>query len=146
MKIESFRGQYRFLSNFWPCDIYYNGYIYNGTEYAYQAAKTTSKEDHEKIVLCRTPGNTKRVIRTLKIRGDWDEVKDQVMLDLLRIKFSKPGLGKALLLTGDAEIIEGNTWNDTYWGVCKGVGENKLGKLLMQVREELRAKQNSKVV
>ncbi len=63
------------------------------------------------------------------------------MLDLLRIKFTIPTLRERLLATGDQTLIEGNTWGDTYWGVCRGVGLNNLGTLLMQVREECRAEE-----
>jgi predicted NAD-dependent protein-ADP-ribosyltransferase YbiA (DUF1768 family) len=60
------------------------------------------------------------------------------MLSALRIKFKNPELRAMLLTTGDEELIEGNWWRDTYWGVCEGIGQNKLGKLLMQVREEIK--------
>ena len=103
----------------------------------------TCVEDFLKIANAKTPGEAKKLARKLPIRPDWEEVKDQIMLDLVRIKFSKSGLKKALLATGDAELIEGNTWNDTYWGVCKGVGQNKLGKILMQVRKELREEEKN---
>lgn len=139
-KIDDFHGQYRFLSNFWQCDIEYLGQKFKSTEHAYQAHKTTNHADFTKVVEAATPGESKKIVRKFPQKPDWEKIKDQIMLDLLRIKFSKPGLGKALLDTGDAELIEGNTWNDTYWGVCKGVGQNKLGKMLMQVREELRDK------
>lgn len=61
------------------------------------------------------------------------------MEDLLRQKFSKTPLRRLLLATGEAELIEGNTWGDTYWGVCHGVGQNHLGCLLMKIRGELNA-------
>ena len=60
------------------------------------------------------------------------------MYKCLRSKFSAPELREKLLDTGDAELIEGNWWNDTTWGVCNGVGENRLGKLLMQIRAEIK--------
>ena len=60
------------------------------------------------------------------------------MLDILRIKFADPGLAKLLAETGEQELVEYNPWHDTYWGVCDGVGQNKLGKLLMKVRGELK--------
>ena len=60
------------------------------------------------------------------------------MEEALRIKFSNPKLRKALLDTGDEYLEEGNTWGDQYWGVCNGVGKNKLGKLLMKIRQEIK--------
>lgn len=61
------------------------------------------------------------------------------MEELLVIKFSgkDPFLTRALMATGNAELVEGNTWNDTFWGICNGTGENHLGKLLMKVRANL---------
>ena len=73
------------------------------------------------------------------LRSDWEEIKDKVMLQALRMKFSQhPEIAKELLSTGDAIIIE-HTQNDAYWADGgDGSGKNKLGLLLMQVREELK--------
>lgn len=60
------------------------------------------------------------------------------MLDLQRQKYTVPYLREKLLATGDAELVEGNTWGDRFWGVCNGVGQNWLGRLLMQVRDEIK--------
>lgn len=76
--------------------------------------------------------------RHVKLRKDWNAIKTDVMLSLVRGKFQWPELQKKLLATGDAYLEEGNTWSDTCWGVCDGRGENRLGKILMQVREEAR--------
>lgn len=137
-KITEFRGIYRFLSNFWPCEVLLDGELYSSVEHAYQAAKTMSYEHRDKIRLAATAGNAKRMGRNVPMRGDWDSIKLQVMLDLLRRKFTHRKLAALLLETSDAELIEGNTWGDRFWGVCAGIGENHLGKLLMQVREEIR--------
>jgi hypothetical protein len=134
--VKEFQGEYRWLSNFWNCSVLYEGIRYNSVEHAYQAAKTTNVAARQAIAACSTPGQAKRMGRTVAMRPDWNQVKDQVMLDLLRLKFSIPELKKLLLSTGNQELQEGNKWNDTYWGVCNGRGLNKLGKLLMQVREE----------
>lgn len=136
--LDSFQGKYRFLSNFWPAEIHYKGYTYVSTEHAYQAAKALNPEDHDLVATAKTPAQTKKLGRKIKVRPDWDQVKDQVMLDVVRLKFKIPELRDALLETGNAILIEGNTWGDTYWGVCGGVGQNKLGRILMQVREEIR--------
>ena len=137
--IKAFRGEYRWLSNFWPAQVKMDGELYQTTENAYQAAKTLDLEKRATIRESK-PGKAKGMGKKVVMREDWDQVKLQVMEDLTRQKYA-PGseLARKLLATGDAEIIEGNTWNDTFWGVCKGEGENNLGKLIMKVREELRA-------
>ena len=84
-----------------------------------------------------TPGQVKRVGGKLELRFDWEEVKLTIMEELVRIKFQIPTLTGLLIQTGNAELVEGNYWNDTYWGVCKDVGENHLGKILMKVRNKL---------
>lgn len=131
MKIEMFIGSNRWLSNFHVAD---NGFC---VEHHYQAAKATSDEDRKWILSAATPGEAKRRGRKIKVRPDWDDVKVKVMNDLLHIKFIDPDLRNKLIATGDAELIEGNTWGDTFWGVCNGVGQNMLGKLLMQHRARL---------
>ena len=135
-KIESFSGEYRWLSNFWYCTIEYEGILYPSTEHAYQAAKTLDQVERQKMASMGTARESKKYGSNLEIRPDWNEVKVSVMLDVVRKKFENLALRIKLLETGNAELIEGNTWNDTFWGVCNGVGENNLGKVLMQVREE----------
>jgi ribA/ribD-fused uncharacterized protein len=132
--IKEFQGQYRFLSNFWPCAIEYNGYTYQSTEAAYQAQKYPGREI-EFINL--NPMEAKKLGKA-KPRSDWHDVSLQIMEDLLRLKF-KPNslLGNKLIETGNEELIEGNWWGDTFWGQCKGIGENHLGKLLMKIRSEI---------
>ncbi len=72
------------------------------------------------------------------IRSDWDNIKFKMMLDIVSIKFLvNKDLAKLLLSTGDKELIEGNYWRDTYWGVYNGIGKNLLGKILMKVRSDL---------
>lgn len=137
-KIDSFSGEYHFLSNFYPCEVCYQGLTYLNVEAAFQSAKTMNMEIRKEF--CQMPPNiAKRKGRNLILRRDWETVKDEVMYQCVLDKFSRnTNLKKKLLSTGDAELIEGNTWNDRYWGVCKGVGKNTLGKILMKVREELK--------
>lgn len=137
MSIESFVGDYRFLSNFFPAPVVLDGMTYPTVEHAYQAAKTLNRKERYRILADFPPSSAKRTGRHLTLRLDWDEVKLGVMLDLLRQKFRASKLKLLLLQTGCKELIEGNTWGDTYWGVCNGVGANHLGRLLMQVRREL---------
>lgn len=139
--IDSFEGEYRFLSNFFPIDPIPGGdtLYYPTVEHAYQAQKTTDLAVKRHIAGNKNPGYAKRAGQNVDLRPDWEEIKLDVMLRLLREKFKQPDLRKKLLATGDAHLVEGNHWKDTFWGVYKGIGENHLGRLLMQVREEIRA-------
>lgn len=139
--IEEFRGRHRFLSNFFPVDfgvVLDDGETYPTIEHAYQAAKTFSPAQRTLIRISETPGEAKRYGRKVTLRTDWDAVKDDIMLDLVRQKFANAQLRELLLDTGEAELVEGNDWGDTYWGKYAGVGQNKLGKILMRVRSEIR--------
>lgn len=141
--IDSFRKEYRFLSNFFPAVVWLDRKHYVTVEHAYQASKTLNKEERRAISACNTPGQAKRLGRRVTLREDWNEVKLSVMSDLVAQKFEDPTLRKLLLATGKELLIEGNTWNDTYWGMCRGVGANHLGKILMEVRAEARAEARS---
>ena len=135
--ITSFSGPYRFLSNFWIANLRIGDMHFISAEHAYQAAKSLDPEDWKNISTIETPGGAKRAGRLLKIRPDWEEIKLDVMEIILREKFSNPELAHRLHETGDQELIEGNRWGDTYWGICRNKGENHLGKLLMKIRKEL---------
>lgn len=138
--ISSFTGVYRFLSNFYRVDVFYDGMTYPSVENAYQAAKSLLREER-KAFTTMTAGEAKRAGRSVTLRPRWEEDKLKIMHALLRLKFfGHPDLAGALLLTGERELIEGNNWRDTWWGVCNGVGQNNLGKLLMLVRKELHQK------
>lgn len=136
--IGEFRGPYRFLSNFYGATIKYKGMLYPTSEHAYQAAKTVSERHKETIRTAHTPGIAKRLGREVPIRSDWEDVKVQIMADILEVKFSNPRLRKLLMNTGTVNLVEGNNWGDTFWGVSKGKGYNVLGKLLMEIRSEIR--------
>ena len=142
--IASFQGEHRFLSNFWKHPLSkrfrWRGELWYTGENAYQAAKATNRADMVKIQTCGTPGWAKRIGNQIKLRPDWEEVKVKAMLSVVRAKFSDPELRDMLLATGDAVLIEGNNWGDTYWGQVNGKGRNMLGKILMKVRKELREK------
>lgn len=116
-KIESFSGEYRFLSNFWPVQVSMDGKDYPSTEQAYKAAKTLDTEARDKISKF-TPNKKElakqieQVLATVEIRPDWtDEMRLRVMRELLIQKFDgrDAELQKKLLDTGNVEIIEGNT-------------------------------------
>ena len=133
--ITSFNGPYRFLSNFWPCNVMWQDVNFTSVEAAYQAAKSPWKRDWHWIA-AMPPGDAKRAGRQVQMRSDWDQIKLDVMRDLISQKFAEPSLRRKLMATGEAELIEGNYWGDTYWGVCRGVGQNHLGKLLMAERSK----------
>lgn len=134
--IDDFRGKYRFLSNFQASTVEYEGELYPTVENAYQAAKTLNLYAREEFTRISAK-EAKRAGKTLTLREDWEEVKFDIMLNLVRQKFCYKPLADKLLATGDKELVEGNWWGDTYWGVCRGNGENNLGKILMKVRDEL---------
>ncbi|WDR22179.1 hypothetical protein PJM41_0094 [Salmonella phage vB_SenS_UTK0009] len=141
--IAPFSGDYSFLSNFYPSPIKVISpdnkmFIAATVEHAYQAAKTIIPDQYKFVILANTPGRAKKLGREVTIRNDWDSEKDSVMLELLRQKFSIPELKQLLLATENALLIERNTWGDTYWGEYRGIGENMLGMLLMQVRSEIK--------
>lgn len=134
--ITSFHGENRWLSNFWPVKVSFDGITYNSVEHAYQAAKTDNPTLRAIYMNC-TAAAAKRTGRTFLIREDWEQMKLGVMENLLRQKFTHSPLREKLLATGNCKIVEGNTWGDVFWGVCKGKGENNLGKLIMKIRGEL---------
>ena len=132
--IKEFRGEYDFLSNFYEVDITYDGFTYKNSESAFQAQKDLSRRS-EFVGL--TPTQSKRLGRKVNLRSDWEQVKIKIMEEILRCKFDQhPDLKEKLINTGDRLLIEGNTWNDTFWGVCRGNGKNNLGLLLMKLRKE----------
>ena len=138
--ITSFKGEYAFLSNFYPCkiclDVFQNSYIFQNSEAAFQAFKCNYPDDMEQFADMNGQ-QAKRVGRKVKLRSDWEYIKDSIMEYVVFTKFyQNKDLCDKLLATGNRELIEGNTWNDTYWGVCNGKGQNKLGKILMKVRDD----------
>lgn len=135
--IDSFEGDYRWLSNFATAPVELDGVLYPTVEHAYQAAKTLDIHQRYRI-LDLTAGQAKRYGRRVTLREDWDDIKLDIMQELLEHKFSITLYKNKLLATGCEEIVEGNTWGDTFWGVCNGEGRNELGKLIMRVREKLR--------
>ena len=135
--IDSFRGEYGFLSNFHKCKVEFEGMTYPSVEHAFQAAKNPDPEYRRSIAAVGSPVTAKRMGKKTALRADWEEVKEGIMYELLKSKFSDSELRDKLITTGNAKLIEGNNHWDRYWGVCRGEGLNKLGKLLMQIREKL---------
>ena len=154
MTIDSFTHEYRFLSNFHLVYITHDGLRYDSVEHAYQASKTMILAERYEFAGVRwdvenarlvpddermTPSQAKRYGRRVTLRPDWEFVKLDVMHQLVSQKFQNPRLATMLRDTDPHDLVEGNKWGDTFWGVYNGVGENYLGKILMQVRDELRA-------
>ena len=140
--IASFRGEYAFLSNFWPMALQHGGIIYPTAEHLFVALKTTGTDVRRQIAALKTPGEAKRIGRTLILRPGWDELKTELMGYILTLKFA-PGsdLARRLVATGERPLIEGNRWHDSFWGNCEcgrcTPGHNWLGRLLMARRKEL---------
>ncbi len=136
-KINSFRDEYYFLSNFYECPVTYNGLTYKNNEAAFQAQKCINLKDREKF--CNlSASESKKLGRRVVLRKDWEDIKIKVMTDIVKAKFEQnEDLQKKLLATEDAYLEEGNTWGDRIWGTVNGVGANNLGKILMNVRKEL---------
>lgn len=137
--IKSFRGEHDFLSNFFQASVEVDGVLYPTVEHAFQAAKTLNVEHRRMIQQARTAGEAKKLGRRVALRRDWEEVKLGTLEGLVRQKFSNPGLSDKLASTFPANIVEGNYWHDTFYGVCfcerhDGTGENHLGIILEVVR------------
>ena len=136
--IAEFSGEHRFLSNFYPSQIELDGKVYGTAEHAYQAYKTLDENGRWWIRQLQTPGQAKRAGRHVTIRADWEDIKVEVMRRVVRAKFDQnPRYAEWLLATGSAQLIEGNTWGDRFWGMCEDTGLNWLGRILMEIRHEL---------
>ena len=139
-----FQGEYRFLSNFYQAQFDWDFWPYwTSAEAAFQSAKCRNKADREKFTSFHvTPDMAKKMGRQVELRQDWEQVKDTVMESIVHEKFFQvEPLARKLMATGNMELVEGNTWGDMYWGVDLHTmkGQNKLGKILMKVRNELLA-------
>jgi ribA/ribD-fused uncharacterized protein len=139
VKIVSFTGKFRFLSNFHPCKVAFDGIEYPSAEHAYVASKTSDIVQRYAIAEMEHPGEVKRLGRKLKIRSDWEKVKVPIMKAIVQAKFDQnPDLMALLKETRPNELVEGNTWGDRFWGESPlGNGRNELGKILMSVRDDI---------
>lgn len=137
--IGPFRGQYRFLSNFYAHPVIYEGRRYKSAEHAFQAEKLGDL--YRGVVMsASTPAAAKRIGRRFPPRPDWDRDRVEVMEQIIRAKFSDENhLDMADLLRGTGEelLAEVNTWDDTFWGITDKGGQNNLGLILMRVRRDL---------
>ena len=142
-RIDSFTGGDYFLSNFFPVPVRIGDMVYPTSEHAYQALKTNDPNERAWIAATRTPFQAKTRGRDVTLLSYWEDVKLEVMAEVLREKFRDETLAAQLIATYPKELVEGNDWHDQYWGDChcghcNGPGENMLGELLMTLRDELR--------
>ena len=134
--IDNFREEYFFLSNFYRCSVMYMGYEFTCAEAAFQAAKCPARAWE---FLTLGPSEAKKLGRSVVLRYGWSYIKIAIMRRIIYSKFSQNRyLLEKLLSTGNAILIEGNDWGDTYWGQVNEEGENNLGKILMEVRAEMK--------
>ena len=139
--ITSNISKFRFLDNFYECKVTYQGITYQNSEAAFQAQKTTDPQERLKFANL-PPQEAKSLGHLVSLRDDWEEIKDQIMYEVVKTKFQQnPELLQELLDTGDAQLIERNNRNqqDAYWGIDSELwlGYNKLGHICEKVREEL---------
>lgn len=130
--IDKFDGPYAFLSNFYESPVWVFGHHFKNSEAAFQAAKCLEHMDKFSGL---NPSEAKRLGRNVKIRPDWEDIKYRVMWAVCFAKFlQNQDLREKLICTGTAHLIEGNTWGDKTWGICRGEGKNWLGAILESVR------------
>ena len=135
--IKYFTGEFYFLSNFYPCTVKYDGMVFRNAEAAFQSAKCAIRSERRDFQYYGAH-TARQKGRLVKLRKDWEKVKVRVMREVLLAKFDEktnPQLWKQLCATFPRQLIEGNWWRDYFWGVHDGKGENKLGQLLMEIRE-----------
>lgn len=129
------------FSNFSPHPIELKGMRWPTVEHYFQAQKFSGTEHEEAVRLAKSPMIAARMGRSRErpLRRDWEEVKDDIMREALRGKFTQhPALRSMLLHTGESQLIE-HTRNDAYWADGgDGSGKNRLGQLLMELRQKLR--------
>ena len=137
--IDTFTGDYAFLSNFFelPNVMTYMGHECATSEHAFHLAKAETVKSRAFVAAALTPGQAKRRGRRVRLREDWEDVKISIMREVVFLKFfGNPELAGELVRTHTEELVEGNTWNDTFWGVNSNTneGQNHLGKILMEAR------------
>lgn len=143
--IKLFRGTYEFLSNYYdPCPVTYKGLTYRNSEAAYQAQKCQF-EDKKELFTDLSPDEAKGFGKRIAIVPGWDDIKAEVMREIVHAKFSQhPELAERLLATGEQELVEGNFWHDNFFGACGCPAcrdlpaQNWLGLILMDERYKLR--------
>ena len=143
--INSFRGKYYFLSNFYETPVTFDGITYRNNEAAFQAQKVLSKEEQTEFSNLNA-SEAKKLGRKVLLRKDWEDVKVLLMQGIVDAKFDQhPELAALLMDTGDEYLEEENTWGDKIWGTVDGKGQNLLGQILMKTRERLKEQEKDLV-
>ena len=144
IKFNSKTYEWKWLSNFFPCELVINeaGDFFPSVEHAYQACKYEGKERLKFLAPCGDAKWAKEEGKHAPFNDTWRQKKVAVMEHWLRKKFNIPQMKELLLATGEDELIHEVYWHDTFWGVCScvkcgGKGENMQGKLTMKIRKEL---------
>jgi ribA/ribD-fused uncharacterized protein len=154
--IRGFNGKYRFLSNFYVCPILFDGIVWPSVEHGYQAYKSEDRALRELVSRMPHPQEAKYFGREVQqngtIRPHFHSMKTWIMHTFVQAKFfQNRELAEKLMETGAALLVESNTWHDQFWGDCtctknpecaKREGVNALGRILMDVRAQLRAANN----
>lgn len=146
--VLEFKSEFKRFSNFYPVTIHYNRRTFPTVEHAFVSEKSFDPSFKNRIANLKATqaGYAKKLGRQIQLRDDWDEIKNQVMFELVLTKFNKPEFQSFLLLTGEGKIVEGNYWHDNYWGDCyckkcqSVMGLNYLGRILMKIRENILCK------
>lgn len=142
-RISEFKGVHYYLSNFYPADVTYKGITFKNNEAAFQAMKCPNIATSFATL---NPSEAKKLGRKVTLRSDWESVKEDIMREICFAKFFQhPDLMLRLVSTAPAELIEGNDWGDKEWGVCNGEGKNKLGKILMSIRDFFSEKRHQRL-
>ena len=140
--INSFRGYHAWLSNMYECNIEFMGHKFKSVENAYMFAKNPHDEEWLNKCLTMSAGDIKKASKLIKLRDNWEDIKLPLMYGLLKKKFTQEQFKKKLLETRNENIVEGNRWGDTFWGVdvktSPNVGENWLGRLIMDIRLKIK--------
>lgn len=135
--IDTFKGDYFFLSNFYEAPVIFDGIRYCNNEAAFQAQKCINAEDR-KAFSTMNPSEAKKAGRKVILRSDWEIVKVDLMYKIVKAKFAQNiDLALKLAATNNEELVEGNTWGDKIWGKVNGEGQNLLGKILMDIRDNI---------
>lgn len=140
--INQFRGEYNWLSNMYSCDIMFDGHLFKSVENAYMASKNVENRDWFQFCLNNPPNICKKESKNILLRADWEKVKVKIMYGFLEQKFKQEPFKTKLLTTKNENIVEGNYWGDSFWGVDlkqnPNIGENFLGRSIMDIRKKLR--------
>jgi len=140
-RIDNFNGYFDFLNNEYPCPVYFDGLLFKSVSYAYQASRSSQRHLREKISLADTPSELFEIATKIEDPENWSSNRLRMMEAIVRDKFRRnKDLRERLKATGNRELA--NTYSDAtvsniYWGIVEGKGQNQLGRLLEQIRNDI---------